>query len=287
LQAIHELLLKLRRSPLLLPKPKDWGSHISVSGFFLLPADDGFKPPSDLLEFLEAGDPPIYIGFGSVVVDNPEAMTSMILEAVSQAGVRALVSRGWGGLGSMNMKLPENVFLLGNIPHTWLFERVSVVVIHGGAGTTAASLFSGKPTVIVPFFGDVSYSSLFRTGSNDIQQYFWGGVIANAGAGPHPIPYREQTAEKLAQQIKEALHPESRVRARQIGLRLRQERGCERGARSFHDALSEKHSRCSVLPTRVAVWEVKGAQGIKCRLSPLAAAILLQRELICLEDISL
>jgi UDP:flavonoid glycosyltransferase YjiC (YdhE family) len=270
-----------------LPKPKDWGSHITVSGFFFLPADDDFKPPPDLLEFLDAGDPPIYIGFGSIVVDNPEAMTSMILEAVSQAGVRALVSRGWGGLGSMNIKLPENVFLLGNIPHTWLFERVSVVVTHGGAGTIAASLFSGKPTVVVPFFGDVSFPSLFRTASNGIQQYFWGEMVANAGAGPNPIPYQKQTVEKLAQQIKEALHPESRIRARQIGLRLRQERGCENGARSFHDALSEKHSRCSVLPKRVAVWEVKDTHGIECRLSPLAAAVLLQRGLICVKDISL
>lgn len=69
---------------MLLPKPKDWGSHISVSGFFSLPVDDGFTPPSDLLEFLEAGDPPIYIGFGSIVVDNPKAMTSLILEAIQK-----------------------------------------------------------------------------------------------------------------------------------------------------------------------------------------------------------
>jgi UDP:flavonoid glycosyltransferase YjiC (YdhE family) len=142
---------------MLLPKPKDWGSHISVSGFCFLPPDDSFTPSPDLLEFLEAGDPPIYIGFGSIVVDNPEAMTAMVFEAVRQAGVRALVSKGWGGLGSTNMEPPKNVFLLGNIPHVWLFERVSVVVHHGGAGTTAASLSSGKPTVVVPFFGDVSY----------------------------------------------------------------------------------------------------------------------------------
>jgi UDP:flavonoid glycosyltransferase YjiC (YdhE family) len=142
---------------MLLPKPKDWGSHISVSGFLFLPPGDCYTPPPDLVEFLEAGDPPVYIGFGSIVVDNPDAMTSMIFEAVRRAGVRAVVSKGWGGLGNTNLELPKNIFLLGNIPHTWLFERVSVVVHHGGAGTTAASLSSGKPTVIVPFFGDVSH----------------------------------------------------------------------------------------------------------------------------------
>jgi len=141
---------------MLLPKPKDWGSHISVSGFLFLPPNDDFKPSSDLLKFLEAGEPPIYIGFGSILVDNPEAMNSMVFEAIRQAGVRALVSKGWGGLGNTNLELPENIFLLGSVPHTWLFERVSVAVHHGGAGTTAASLSSGKPTVVVPFFGDVS-----------------------------------------------------------------------------------------------------------------------------------
>ena len=143
---------------MLLPKPKDWGTHISVSGFFVPPPTEHFTPPKDLQEFLDAGDPPIYIGFGSIVVDDPYAMTSMVFEAIRQAGVRALISKGWGGLGSTNSEPPVNVFLVGNIPHTWLFERVSAVVHHGGAGTTATGLFAGKPTVIVPFFGDVSSS---------------------------------------------------------------------------------------------------------------------------------
>jgi len=269
---------------MLLPKPKDWGSHISISGFFVLPPDDTFTPPPDLLSFLEAGDPPIYIGFGSIVVDNPEAMTSMIFEAIRQAGVRALVSKGWGGLGSTDMELSKNVFLLGNIPHAWLFDRVSVVVHHGGAGTTAASLLSGKPTVVVPFFGDVSYFPFVRTTSNGSQQPFWGDMVANAGAGPKPIAYREQTADKLAQQIQEALQPEMRVSARQIGLRLQRERGCENGVRSFHSSISTKHSRCSIFPERFAVWNVKDRE---CPLSTLAAGILLQRGLICAKDISM
>jgi UDP:flavonoid glycosyltransferase YjiC (YdhE family) len=143
---------------MLLPKPKDWGPHISVSGFFVLPPTEDFIPPQDLQEFLDAGDPPIYIGFGSIVVDDPHAMTSMVFEAIRQVGVRALISKGWGGLGSIDIEPPANMFLVGNIPHAWLFERVSAVVHHGGAGTTATGLFAGKPTVIVPFFGDVSSS---------------------------------------------------------------------------------------------------------------------------------
>ena len=139
-----------------MPKPRDWGAHISISGFYFLQSNSEFKPTPDLVKFIEDGDPPIYVGFGSIVVDNPEAMTSMVLEAIRLAGVRALLSKGWSDLGEGDIELPETVRLLDNVPHSWLFQHVSAVVHHGGAGTTAAGLYAGKPTVIVPFFGDVS-----------------------------------------------------------------------------------------------------------------------------------
>jgi hypothetical protein len=107
-------------------------------------------------------------------------------------------------------------------------------------------------------------------------------MVANAGAGPQPIAYREQTVDKLAQQIQTALQPEMMVRARQIGVKLQRERGCENGARSFHGSLLAKHSRCSIFPESIAVWEVKGKES---PLSTLAAAILLERGLISVEDI--
>ena len=125
-----------------------------------------FQPPSDLADFLAAGDAPVYIGFGSVVVEDPAGMTKTIFEATKKAGVRALVSAGWGGLGDTDF--PENVFILkgkpytdnelmpGSIPHDWLFaeNRVTAVCHHGGAGTTAIGLKNGLPTIVVPFFGD-------------------------------------------------------------------------------------------------------------------------------------
>lgn len=75
-----------------------------------------------------------------------------IFSAVKKAGVRALVSAGWGGIGGAS--IPENIFILGNVPHDWLFDKVAAVCHHGGAGTTAIGLRMGKPTIIVPFFGD-------------------------------------------------------------------------------------------------------------------------------------
>jgi UDP:flavonoid glycosyltransferase YjiC (YdhE family) len=104
-----------------------------------------FKPPDALVEFLDAGPPPVYIGFGSIVVDDPDKFTKLIFDAVEMAGVRALVSKGWGGFGS-NETTPDNIFMLENTPHDWLFPRVSAVVHHGGAGTTAIGLKCGKPS---------------------------------------------------------------------------------------------------------------------------------------------
>ena len=141
-------------SPGLVPKPSDWGDEIDVSGFVFLDLASTFNPPDPLTRFLDAGGAPIYLGFGSIVVDDADRFTHMIFEAVKLAGVRALVSKGWGGLGGDSLDVPENIFLLDNTPHDWLFPKVQACVIHGGAGTTAIALKCGIPTFIIPFFGE-------------------------------------------------------------------------------------------------------------------------------------
>lgn len=121
-----------------------------MCGFFFSDPPS-YTPPSDLAEFLQSGAPPVYIGFGSIVVDDPQRLTNIVLEAVSRAGVRAIVSKGWSDLaGPPN----PNVFYIGDCPHGWLFQHVAAVVHHGGAGTTACGLLNGRPTAIVPFFGE-------------------------------------------------------------------------------------------------------------------------------------
>jgi UDP:flavonoid glycosyltransferase YjiC (YdhE family) len=248
-------------SPALIPKPKDWGNYISISGFYFLSLASNYQPAADLAEFLAAGPPPVYIGFGSIVVDDPNAMTKLIFEAVKKTGQRALVSKGWGGLGGDELDKPDGVFMLGNCPHDWLFQHVSCVVHHGGAGTTAAGIALGRPTVIVPFFGD---------------QPFWGAMVARAGAGPSPIPYKNLTADGLAEAISMALKPETLERAKELGERIREERGCEAGAASFHAMLDVPRMRCMMAPERVAVWQVstKGHKNEDIRLSAFAAAVL-------------
>jgi hypothetical protein len=250
------------RSPALIPKPKDWADYISISGFYFLSLASNYQPDADLANFLAAGPPPVYIGFGSIVVDDPNAMTKLIFEAIKKTGQRALVSKGWGGFGGDDkLSKPDGVFMLGNCPHDWLFQHVSCVVHHGGAGTTAAGIALGRPTVIVPFFGD---------------QPFWGAMVARAGAGPSPIPYKHLTAEGLANAILEALKPETLERARELGARIREEKGCEAGAASFHAQMNIEKMRCMMAPARPAVWRVKtnGSQTDDVRLSAFAATVL-------------
>lgn len=141
-------------SPALIPKPKDWGSHLSISGFCFLNLASNYTPAAGLQAFLDNGPPPVYIGFGSIVLDDPNAMTELIFEAARKTGQRVLLSKGWGGMGADELHIPDGVFMLGNVPHDWLFKHVSCVVHHGGAGTTSAGISAGRPTLVVPFFGD-------------------------------------------------------------------------------------------------------------------------------------
>ncbi|KAI5203536.1 glycosyltransferase family 1 protein [Aureobasidium subglaciale EXF-2481] len=259
-------------SPGLVPKPKDWGPEIDIAGYVFLDLASDYDPPKELTDFLDAGEPPIYIGFGSIVVDDPDKFTKMIFDAVKIAGVRALVSKGWGGLGGDNT--PDNIFMLENTPHDWLFPRVKAVVHHGGAGTAAAGLKAGKPTMIVPFFGD---------------QPFWGAMVSKAKAGAHEsIPYKKLDAEKLAEGIKQCLTDDARKNAEEIAESIAAEGdGAENAVKSFHRSLpfAGRHSmRCSILEDRVAVWKMKSSN---LRLSALAADILIERKKISWKELRL
>ena len=253
----------------MIPKPKDWGSSISVVGFFFLRSSPDYTCDPALAEFLASGPTPIYVGFGSIVVDNPEAMTNLVLDAIARTGQRALISKGWGDLGSNVALGNSRIHFLGSVPHDWLFQKVSCVIHHGGAGTTAAGIAAGRPTVIVPFFGD---------------QQFWGDNIARAGAGPRPIPNAKLTAENLADAIQEALKPAMLERARDLSRKIASEEGCDIAVRAFHEKLPRATLTCPISPSNTTVWKVKG---FKDPISALGAAVLLNNKLIKIRDLRL
>ncbi|WVW85218.1 hypothetical protein I302_107256 [Kwoniella bestiolae CBS 10118] len=225
----------------LVPKPKDWKENIDISGFYFYENQSNYTPDKELVEFLGRNPAPIYIGFGSIVIDNPRQMTEMIFEAVRRAGVRAIISSGWAGLGD-DMDTPEDVLIVkGNIAHDWLFAegRIQAVCHHGGAGTTAIGLKNGLPTIVVPFFGD---------------QKFWGEQIHARGAGPSPIPYKHLNVANLTEAIRFVLSPKAQVAAAEMGRQMRLENGEKKGVDSFHKHLPLLDMRCDVDPSRVAIW---------------------------------
>lgn len=134
------------------------------SGYWFLDNPDlNWSPPESLTSFLKNGRKPVYIGFGSIVVADPDQLIQTVLKAVQKAGIRVILSKGWSARSKKSdddvntedlLKSMENIYVIDQVPHDWLFPQIAGVVHHGGAGTTAAGLRAGVPTIIKPFFGD-------------------------------------------------------------------------------------------------------------------------------------
>jgi UDP:flavonoid glycosyltransferase YjiC (YdhE family) len=197
-------------SPSLVPRAPDWDERVQVTGFWFmdLPA---WQPDRRLTDFLSAGLPPVYIGFGSVGTMDEEAGLGIVREALRLSGQRGIVN-----VRSEHLRAQASAgdFLpVDDVPHEWLFPRMRAVVHHGGSGSTGAGLRAGVPNIVVPFFSD---------------QPFWGRRVAAVGAGPAPIPRKELTPERLAAAIKTAVgDPSIRHNAAAIGEKIRAENGVE------------------------------------------------------------
>ncbi|TID06557.1 Sterol 3-beta-glucosyltransferase UGT80A2 [Colletotrichum higginsianum] len=254
-------------SPALVPKPRDWGTHIDVCGFFFRDAPT-YSPPEDLARFLAAGPPPVYIGFGSIVLDDPQRVVKTILGAVDAAGVRAIISKGWSDLAGSGS---DTVYWIGDCPHEWLFQHVAAVVHHGGAGTTACGLRNGKPTTIVPFFGD---------------QPFWGDMVADAGAGPRPIPHKQLTPEKLTAAIQYCLSDRAVAAAQGIAARMQSEGGVQAAADSWWKQLPLTRMQCDLVPSQAAAWSYTKSK-VPMKLSKAAAEVLLLHEAVQQKHLSM
>ncbi len=204
----HIIPVLYAMSPLVMPRPQEWGENIHMTGFWLGKGDPHYTPSPELEAFLAKGDKPIYVGFGSMVNSEMSETLDIVLEALRQSDTRAVLSTGWGGV---EVPQREDIFVADYVPHDWLFQQVAGVVHHGGAGTTAAGIQAGCPTLIIPFGGD---------------QPFWGTRVEKLGIGPKSIPRDKLTVAKLTRAFNDL--KETRryaVAARELGERLQREDG--------------------------------------------------------------
>jgi sterol 3beta-glucosyltransferase len=203
-------------SPHVIPPHPDWGEHTHTTGYWF-EDDTDWKPPAPLSDFLASGPAPVYIGFGSMSNRNPAKSAEIALEALRRSGQRGIIAAGWGGLNVAD--LPVDVLAIESAPHGWLFPHCAAVVHHGGAGTTAAGLRAGVPSVIIPHFAD---------------QPFWGRRVYQLGAGPKPIPRAKLNADHLTAAIQEAVSSTAmRERAAELGAAIRAEHGVANAVRAI------------------------------------------------------
>ena len=205
----HTIPVLYAMSPLVMPRPSTWGENIHMTGYWIdNNAYPDYQPDEALVRFLENGEKPVYIGFGSMVSGDMGETLGIVLDAVKQSGVRAVLSTGWGGV-----QIPEreDLCVADFVPHDWLFRHVSAVVHHGGAGTTAAGIQASCPSLIIPFGGD---------------QPFWAARVQDLGIGPKAIPRDKLTVSRLSKALIDLTGTKKyRVAARELGERLRLENG--------------------------------------------------------------
>ncbi|KAJ6261826.1 Sterol 3-beta-glucosyltransferase [Drechslerella dactyloides] len=215
-------------SPHVVVPPLDFSDWIRVTGYwFLDESQQNFEPPQEMVEFMrqarEDMKPIVYIGFGSIVVADPQALTRTVVESVLKADVRCLLSKGWSDrLGKKDastpeMPLPDCILPIKATPHDWLFKHIDAAVHHGGAGTTGASLRAGLPTVISPFFGD---------------QFFFGARVEDLGVG---VCLKKLNVKALSEAMWLATNSTRMItKARMLGEAIRSENGVDTAIQAIY-----------------------------------------------------
>lgn len=214
-------------SPSVIPAPSDWPRTAAVCGYWFTAPSKDWKPDPKLLDFLGSGPAPVYVGFGSMVGSDPGKTVHTVIHAVREAKVRAIIASGWGGM--KHEALPDDVYAVQSIPHDWLFPRVAAAVHHGGAGTTAATLRAGIPSVVVPYFYD---------------QFFWGKRLQELGVGSVPVAQKQADGPRLAEAIRFVTRtPEVARRARELSAAISREDGVGEAVKTVESYLGARIRR--------------------------------------------
>ncbi|KAA8893965.1 hypothetical protein FN846DRAFT_1002396 [Sphaerosporella brunnea] len=222
-------------SPSVVIPPLDYSDWIRVTGYWFLESKSDWTPPSDLTAFIKKarddGKKLVYVGFGSVTVADPEAMTRTVVGSVLKADVRCILSKGWsdrlskGGPADAEVPIPPEIHQIESCPHDWLFRQVDAACHHGGAGTTGASLRAGIPTIIKPFFGD---------------QFFFGSRVEDLGVG---VCIKKLNTSVFSKALWEATHNEKMiVKAEVLGEQIRSQNGVETAIQAIYRDLEYARS---------------------------------------------
>jgi sterol 3beta-glucosyltransferase len=188
-----------------------WEARHRMVGYWFVKEPGSWEPPTDLLNFLEAGEPPVLISLGSMSLGEGDAMkvAGVFVEAILQAGVRSII-QGWE-VGIKMLSLSPDIFAAGSMPHSWLLPRCAAIIHHGGYGTTAAGLRAGIPAVIIPHIAD---------------QFYWANIVHGLGACPQPIPRPKLTTTALAAAFDEVVHDDGlHMKATSLGEQIRSDDG--------------------------------------------------------------
>lgn len=209
-------------SPLLVTRPSDWGPHIHMTGFCRLFDAQKWTPSEGLQAFVENGVPAIYIGFGSLSPACPKSVVETIVTVLKKRKMKAVIQDSLPGI--QEMELPDHILVINYAPHDWLFPRVKAVVHHGGVGTTAAGLYAGKPTLVMPFLLD---------------QFFWGKKVFELEVGPRPLPIKQCSEELFESSLEKLLmNPSYQKNAFEVMTNLlEEEEGTEKAYRILHQSL--------------------------------------------------
>lgn len=196
-------------SPNVIQPQPDWPPQALVSGYW--PLQSAPQPlPASLQAFLQAGEAPLYIGFGSPGVRNPHETVQMVCQAVKQAGMRAIFSLPDG---AAPLAADATIYPLTQpLAHDRFFAHLAGIVHHGGAGTTAAGLLAGLPSLLCPLAMD---------------QFFWAGRVEALGVGPRAVPQRDLSAGRLAEGLVQLKGSGIRARAQELAQKLQAEKGLE------------------------------------------------------------
>lgn len=200
-------------SPYVLPKPHDWDADVAVTGYWFLDTPN-WSPDGELAAFLAAGEPPIYVGFGSMPGVDPQRMASVVVAGLKRADKRGVLATAGGALGQIEPS--QHIHVIVGAPHDRLFPLMHATLHHGGAGTTGAALRAGKPMAICPFFGD---------------QPFWARRVVAIGVGPKPLDKKAMTADDLAAAFLAMDNHDMRARAADLGVAIRAENGVDAAVR--------------------------------------------------------